>query len=376
MVFCRPAFLQAVMVEFNRRFIRDVDPVVLLAPIALTLFGCIGIYSAAPDSDYWKKQLMHLLAGVVFAAIIALTDYRLIVGAVAPFFYAATIALLLLVFTPLGATINGNRAWLRIGGASFQPSEFAKLATILMLARYMVRPRTGPLAIKEMAVMAAIVLLPASLIYLEKDTGTMLTFGAILGTFYFLGGIRKLAMAAGLVAMVIGLVAVYPHLKGYQKARLDAVFYPDKVDPRGFGYQTIQSKITVGSGGLFGKGITEGTQGRYGFLPYAYSDFIGAVIAEETGFIGVLGMMVIYLVFLWRLIWIAQVARDRAGALIVMGFVGLLTFHIVCNLGMVVGTMPIMGIPLPLMSAGGTSVLAAFLGIGLALSVRLRRFVN
>lgn len=371
-----PGLPVAVMVEINRRILRDVDPVVLMAPIALTLFGCIGIYSAAPEADYWKKQFVHLLIGVVLATVVALTDYRLIVGSIAPFFYAATILLLLLVFTPLGATINGNRAWLRVGGASFQPSEFAKLATILMLARYMVRPRSGPLSIKEIAVMTAIVLLPAALIYLENDTGTMLTFGAILGTFYFMGGLRKLAMAAGLVAVIVGLVAVYPHLKPYQQKRIEAVLYPEKVDPRGFGYQTIQSKITVGSGGLFGKGITEGTQGRYGFLPYAYSDFIGAVIAEETGFLGVLGMMVLYLIFLWRLIWIAQVSRDRAGALIVTGFMGLLTFHIVCNLGMVVGSMPIMGIPLPLMSAGGTSVVAVFLGIGLALSVRLRRFVN
>lgn len=364
------------MVEFNRRLIRDVDPVVLLAPIALTLFGCIGIYSGAPEADYWKKQLIHLFVGVVLAVVIAMCDYRLIVATIAPFLYVGAILLLLLVFTPLGATINGNRAWLRIGGASFQPSEFAKLATILMLARYMIQPRSGALSVKDVAVMAGIVLPPAVLIFLENDTGTMLTFGAILGTFYFLGGMRKVVMAVGIVAIVVGLVGVYPHLKGYQKARIDAIFYPDKVDPRGFGYQTIQSKITVGSGGLLGKGITEGTQGRYGFLPYAYSDFVGAVIAEEMGFAGVLSMMATYLIFLWRLIWIAHVARDRGGAFIIMGFVGLLTFHIACNLGMVVGSLPIMGIPLPLMSAGGTSVVAVFIGVGLALSVRLRRFVN
>jgi rod shape determining protein RodA len=365
------------MVDFSRKTFRDVDWLLVFAPVALTVFGCIGIRSTAPETDLFKKQVIALVIGLSIAAAVMFTDYRKIIITIAPFFYAAVIVLLILVLTPLGAEINGNKAWLKIPGMpSLQPSEFAKLATILMLARHMAHPRTGSLSFKDMAIMAAIVMPPVILIALEHDTGTMLTFGAILASFYFLGGMRKLYLAAAVVVLAVGLVAVYPHLKGYQKERIDVILKPEKADPKGYGYQTIQSMIAVGSGGVLGKGIGEGTQGKLGFLPYAYSDFIAAVIAEEMGLAGILLMMVLYMILIWRLVSIAQGARDRAGGLMIMGFVSLLTFHILCNLGMVVGIMPIMGIPLPLMSSGGTAVMAVFAGVGLALSVRLRRFVN
>jgi rod shape determining protein RodA len=304
------------------------------------------------------------------------SDYRKIIVNVAPFFYGGVMVLLVLVLF-IGVEINGNKAWLRIPGlGSLQPSEFAKLATILMLARYMSQPRVGQLTLKDMAVMAAIVMPPVILIALENDTGTMLTFGAILGSFYFLGGMRKLLLIGGVAAVVVGLIAVYPHLKPYQQERIKVIIEPEKADPRGYGYQTFQSMIAVGSGGVLGKGIGGGTQGKLGFLPYAHSDFIGAVIAEETGLVGILLMILLYLIFLWRLISIAKGARDRAGALMIMSFVALVTFHIATNLSMVVGIMPIMGIPLPLLSSGGTAVMSVFAGVGLALSVRMRRFVN
>src|SRR5262249_7737769 len=209
---------------------------------------------------------------------------------------------------------------------------------------------------------------PFLLLEVEYDTGTMLTFGSIIGAFYFLGGMRKLLLAAAGVAVVAGLIGVYPHLKEYQKQRVMAVIKPELVDPRGFAYQTIQSVVAVGSGGVLGKGIGNGTQGKLGFLPYAWTDFIGAVIAEEMGFGGIMLMMVLYMAFIWRLVHVAQNSRDRAGALMIMGLVSLISFHILCNLGMVVGLMPIMGIPLPLMSSGGTSVISMFIGVGLALS--------
>jgi rod shape determining protein RodA len=187
---------------------------------------------------------------------------------------------------------------------------------------------------------------------------------------------RKVFLAVGVIAVAAGLIAVYPHLKRYQIERINVIIHPEEADPKGFGYQTIQSVIAVGSGGVLGKGIGHGTQGKLGFLPFAWTDFIGAVVAEETGLVGVLLMMVLYLLFIWRLIAVAKASRERAGSLMVMGFVGLIAFHILCNLGMVVALMPIMGIPLPLMSYGGTAVMAMFMGVGLALSVRMRRFVN
>jgi len=251
-----------------------------------------------------------------------------------------------------------------------------------MLARYIGQSRgqkaerDRPLSMRDMAIMAGIVLAPLILVRMENDTGTMLTFCAILATFYFMAGIRKWMLAAGILALPLVLIAAFPHLKVYQQQRIMAVIKPSQVDPRGFGWQTIQSVIAVGSGGPTGKGVTNGTQGRLGFLPNAWSDFIGATLAEEIGLVGVLFMMALYLALLWRLFAIALSARDRAGALLVMGLIGLMAFHIACNLGMVVGLMPIMGIPLPLVSQGGTSVIAIFAGLGLALSVRLQRFVN
>jgi rod shape determining protein RodA len=363
------------MVDISQKKLKDVDWLLLIAPIALTAFGCVGISSSAPDNGFVKKQIISLGIGLVIAIAIMLTDYRKIVLNIAPFFYAAVMVMLVVVLVA-GTQINGNKAWLRVAGFSLQPSEFAKAATILMLARHLAHVRQTSLSIKDMIIMGAIVMPPVILVYAEHDTGTTLTFGAILATFYFLGGMRKIFLVAGAVAVIVGLVVVYPHLKRYQIERINVIIHPEEADPRGFGYQTIQSVIAVGSGGVVGKGIGHGTQGRLGFLPFAWTDFIAAVIAEETGLAGILLMMVLYLLLIWRLIAVAKASRERAGSLLVMGFVGLIAFHILCNLGMVVAMMPIMGIPLPLMSYGGTAVMAMFIGVGLALSVRMRRFVN
>jgi rod shape determining protein RodA len=364
------------MVDLSRKTFRDVDWLLLLSPVALTLLGCVGIHSTAPGTEL-KKQIIALAIGFVIAIVVMFTDYRKIIIIIAPFFYAAVILLLILVLIPgIGKQINGNQAWLRVAGFSLQPSEFAKAATILMLARHMANPRIGSLGVKDIVIMGAITIVPVMLIALEHDTGTMLTFGAILGSFCFLGGMRKMVLVAALIAVAAGLIGVYPHLKGYQKQRIEAVLHPETVDPKGYAYQTIQSVIAVGSGGVLGKGVGHGTQGQLGFLPFAWTDFIAAVIAEEMGFTGILLMMVLYMLFISRLVSIARNSRDRAGALMIMGFVALIAFHILCNLGMVVGLMPIMGIPLPLMSSGGTAIMSMFMGVGLALSVRMRRFVN
>ena len=372
------------MVDINRRSFKDVDWVLLLAPIALTLLGCLGIISTEGDEitrsshlgfSLFQKQLIALAIGVVIAIVVMLTDYRKVIITIAPFFYAFVMVMLVMVLF-VGVKIHGNKAWLNVAGFSLQPSEFAKVATILMLARHLSQPREGPLSFKDMAIMALITAPPVALIYLEHDTGTMLTFGAILGSFYFVGGMRKVLLVGAILAVPVALIVVYPHLREYQKQRIEVILHPEKADPKGYGYQTIQSMIAVGSGGMLGKGIGQGTQGRLGFLPFAYSDFVGAVVAEETGFIGVLVMMALYLMLIWRLFAVASGARERSGALMIIAFIALIAFHILCNLGMVVGLLPIMGIPLPLMSSGGTAIMSMFLCVGLALSVRLRRFVN
>src|SRR5262245_20252022 len=182
------------MVDLNQRTLKDVDWILLLSPIALTIFGCIGINSSAPDATFVKKQVISLCIGVAIALVIMFTDYRKIVMNIAPFFYIAMLLLLVLVLIA-GTQINGNKAWLRVAGFSLQPSEFAKAATILMLTRHLATSRHASLSILDMAIMGAIALAPAILVYAEHDMGTTLTFGAILGTFYFLGGMRKLFLA-------------------------------------------------------------------------------------------------------------------------------------------------------------------------------------
>src|SRR5437016_5097628 len=184
------------MVDFNRKSFRDIDWLLLLTPVALTAMGCAGIHSTAPGTEL-KKQVIALVIGLVAAVVVMLNDYRKIIINVAPFFYAAVMVMLILVIF-FGKEVNGNKAWLHVAGFSLQPSEFAKAATILMLSRHMAQPRTGSLSLKDMIIMTAITLPPIILIALEHDTGTMLTFGTILGAFFFLSGLRKVLVAAGL----------------------------------------------------------------------------------------------------------------------------------------------------------------------------------
>jgi rod shape determining protein RodA len=368
----------------DSRFVRDVDWALLLATLALVGVGATFIYSAQPQQDYWIKQLTFLGAGLVVMAVIAFSDYRRLSG-LSPVIYGGAILALIVVLI-IGEKVNGARAWISFGGPfRIQPSEMAKLATILLLGRYLARPRRGVLSGREMVISGLIVLLPVALILLQPDTGTVLTFFPVLLAMLFLSGLRKRMLAVAAVAATLAVALAWGLvLKTYQKERIHMAFtiatgQIEEVDVsrrRGQGYQSIQSMIAVGSGGLTGKGILQGTQGRLGFLPERHTDFIASVISEETGFLGATVLLLLYAVLTWRLVAIARLAPDRFGSLIVMGLAALFIFHVFVNLGMVVGLVPIMGIPLPLVSYGGSSLLVLLTGIGVALNVRLRRFVN
>jgi rod shape determining protein RodA len=367
------------------KFARDFDWLLFLVPIGLVLFGTIFIYSSQPTQDYWIKQLIWLGIGVPVCALLSVSDYRKL-QIVAPVFYGAMIIALVLVLIPgIGEKINGQRAWINLGFTRFQPSEFAKLATLLMAAKYLAAPRRGTLSYREMAIAAGIVGVPIILILLQPDTGTTLTFFPILLTLLFLSGLQKRILMVSVACAVLGVVLAWGFvLKGYQKDRIVMAYMlamgqTEEItieQRKGNGYQSLQSMIAVGSGGVGGKGILKGTQGKLGFLPERHTDFIASVLSEETGLVGALGMLVLYGLLIWRLIGVARLTRDRFGALIVVGFASLLIFHIFVNLGMVVGLMPIMGIPLPLLSYGGSNLLMLFASLGIALSLRLRRFVN
>jgi rod shape determining protein RodA len=368
----------------SRRF-RDFDWLLTLLAIGIVVFGTWQIYNAQPGEGYWRKQLIGLAIslGVMFA--VAFTDYRKLVH-FAPAFYAFGLFLLVIVLIPgVGLKINGQRAWIKTPVVGqFQPSEFVKIPTVLMLAYYFGRVRQRTLAWREMLVGAGILALPVGLILLEPDAGQAITYLPLLAVVLFLSSIRMWLVIASLALSVVLIPAAYMvgvqtgKIKNYQQQRIQVILDPENADRRGYGYHTWQSIVTVGKGGLAGAGVQsdEFSQSRLKFLPEPHTDFIFAVTAETTGFVGSILLLLAYAVLLTRLLTNAKRAPDRTGMLVIMAIVGGLAFQIFINVGMTLGLLPVIGVPLPLMSAGLSSVLATFIAIGFAVSVQLRRFVN
>ena len=369
----------------KHRRLRDFDWLVAALAIAIVCFGAWEIHNAQPTETFWQKQLIGLGIALVAMFAIAFTDYRRVIE-IAPAFYVFGLLLLVIVLIPIPGVslkINGHRSWLRVPGlGTFQPSEFVKVTTAIMLARYFGKHRHAVLNLKEMAMGALILGLPIALILLEHDAGSVLTYIPILLVVLFLSAIRMRTVVAALVLSIVIIPAGYwigvkTHLvKNYQQERINVILDPENADKRGFGYHTWQSMVTVGSGGLLGSRNPEYSQSSLKFLPEPHSDFIFAVTAETTGFMGCLLLLAAYAILLTRLITDARRARDRTGMLVIMAIVGGLIFQIFINVGMAVGLLPVIGVPLPLMSAGLSSVLATFIAIGFAISVQLRRFVN
>lgn len=364
------------MFNANRRYIADFDWALLSLALGMAIFGVLEISSVQPG--LWRGQLVGVGIGMAVLALTALYDYRRILSA-APYLYGLGVVLLLLVeLTPLGKEVNGNRSWLKIGSFAFQPSEIAKIFTLMFLAYYLAGVRKRPLDLRTVAVAVVIWGVPTALVFLENDTGSALSFTSFLAATLFLAGVRWSWLAAALVAVAIAVFVATPYIKNcqsYKCERVKAIYWPDQAMKR-FSYQNDQAEIAVGSGAISGKGFRGSTQGALGFLPEVHSDFIFAVASEEWGFIGSTLSLAIYLMIIARLIQIARRSRERAELLLVAGLAALLLYHVTVNVGMVLRLLPIMGIPLPLMSFGSTSVVATCFGLGLAISVRLRRFVN
>jgi rod shape determining protein RodA len=276
----------------------------------------------------------------------------------------------------IGKQVFGSRRWIPLaGGFHLQVSEFVKLVIILLVARFLTELKTEDLEGRDMAKIAGLVLVPMALVMKQPDLGTALTYVPVLIVGMFLAGMRRKYLVAIGVVVLLVLPVGWTVLKDYQRARLVSFLDPDH-DPQGTGYQLIQSKIAVGAGGMWGKGVTKGSQTQLRFLPVPHTDFIFSAFAEEHGFVGVIVVLALYFVLIMQIVQNAQTASDKAGMYICMGVAALLLFHVLVNVGMVVGRMPVTGIPLPLMSAGGSSVLSNFLMLGLVNNVRLRRFVN
>jgi len=367
----------------EKRDLRDFDWLTASLAVVIAAFGVWQIYNALPTEGYWTRQIYGIGIALVAFVIVAFTDYRRLIE-LAPIFYVIGLILLLLVLTPLGVEVNGQKAWLRLPiVGQFQPSEFGKIVTVLMLAKYFGAKKGGTLTFREMLVGGAIFAGPVALIMLEPDAGQAITYFPILAAVFFLSGIRMRYVVISLVAVAIFVPAAYITgvktgvVKRYQQERINAIIDPDSVDPRGYGYHTIQSTITVGKGGLAGiQGDSESSQSVLKFLPAPQTDFIFAVAAENTGFIGCISLLLAYALLLSRMIAGAREASDRAGMLVIMSIVCGMVFQIFMNVGMALGVLPVIGVPLPLMSAGLSALLSTFVAIGFVVSVKLRRFVN
>jgi len=359
------------------RSLRDLDWPLIIIALSICALGVLEIFSATHGTvwkDVWMKQLLAIAIGLVMLWLVTTIDYHTLMAQV-PILYVLAIVGLVAVEL-FGTRSGGARRWLPMPwGFQLQVSEFVKLVIILLVARYFTELRTEQPGVVDLLKLGGLAGLPMLLVMKEPDLGTALTMIPVLVCGVFLAGlpwryVLVILMVAGLV-----LPLTWGLLKDYQKARLTTFINPAQ-DPQGEGYQVIQSTIAVGAGGMWGKGVTRGTQTQLRFLPVPHTDFIFAAWAEEHGFVGVVVVLGLYFFLLMQIVENAQKAPDRAGTLLCMGVASILLFHILVNVGMVVGRMPVTGIPLPLLSYGGTSVLSVFMMLGLVNNVRLRRFVN
>src|SRR5262245_7681120 len=321
----------------------------------------------------WKTQLAWLGIASLAAVVVIAVDYH-IWAEFALSLHAAAIALLFAVLL-FGKEVGGNRSWLAVGPVTFQPSEFAKWTTCLAVAAFLSKRVHDRLRFVQGLQLAAIIGVPMLLIAKQPDFGTALTFVPIGLAAVLLGGLRWRVVAIAAIAVALLAPVGWRHLKPYQKERILTVVHPDR-DPSGVGYQVRQSKIAVGSGQLTGKGLFKGTQTRLNFLPAQHTDFVLAVIAEELGFIGAAGVLAVFYYLLYRGLLAARSSQDRLGTYLSLLVVAWLTGQAAINIGMVLGLMPTIGVPLPFLSYGGTALISVTCGVGLIANVRGRRFVN
>lgn len=361
-----------------RSVFKNTDYLILILALVLCVIGVIGIYSAgvnstSSDTEY-LKQLIWIGISLSLMFVVWIMDYHVssVIGMIG--YPIILILLVVVLFTP---EINGASSWFNIGSIQIQPSEFMKIAYILLLAKYIDYVYTkGKDAInkfKYIALALCIFAVPVVLIMLQPDFGTALVFASITFFMLFKSGLSyKYVIALILVVIIAAPLLYFFVLSDYQQERIQVFFNPEQ-EPLGAGYNAIQSKIAVGSGMLFGTGLTKGTQTQWGYLPVKSSDFIFSVISEEMGFILSALIVVIFVVLLYRILKVAETSKDRLGSTIAAGVFGMFFFHFLENIGMTIGLMPITGIPLPFVSYGGSSMLTNFIALALVLCVSSRR---
>jgi len=354
---------------------RDFDWLLFTFVLIICALGVTEIRSATAHTKFagaHVKQVYWVLGGVAAMFLMSIINYQAMLEKV-HWMYIVAVASLVSVLL-FGQKFLGARRWVKMpGGGHFQPSEWVKLILILAVAKYFADLHQRELSWSDFLKAGAMVGVPMLMVLAQPDLGTALTYIPIAVMGLFLGGLRAKQALAVVVLAGLMMPLAWHVLKPYQRERLTSFMEPE-ADKQGSGYQVIQSLIAVGSGGIWGS--SAGSQTHLSFLPVPQTDFIFAAFAEEHGFVGALTVMLLYFIVLMRLTQNAQTAPDRAGTFLVMGVVAVLSFHILVNVGMVVGFMPVTGIPLPLMSYGGSSVLFMFLALGIVMNVRMRRYVN
>ena len=358
---------------FERRLYHHIDWAMLAAMLALTAIGLVNIYSAAGEG-LALTQVYAIILGFVALAVCLMIDYRSITDK-SHWLYLGVVALLVYVLF-FGEVRGGSRRWIDLGAFNLQPSEFAKAALALVLAKFLGDSRRGALTRADVMTATGIAAVPMSIIYFQPDLGTTITLVPVLFAVAYAAGMpMKMFGIVAVVGLLAAPVAWQFALQDYQKERLSTFLNPEQ-DARGAGYQQLQARITVGSGGPWGKGFQQGTQGQLRFLPVAHNDFIFSVLAEEWGFSGVVLALALYLFVIVRALDSARLAKDQIGAYLVLGVLASVTFQVLYNITMSAGLAPVKGLTLPLMSYGGSSMVATMAGFGLILNVRMRRFTN
>jgi rod shape determining protein RodA len=362
----------------DRRLLIHFDWPLLAIVLLIASIGILNLYSISSSGEasgiaFHLKQITWVLVGLVVMISVAFIEYRYYSDFAYPI-HAVTLLLLVAVMA-FGMITSGAQRWIRMGSLSFQPSEFVKISLIIVLAKFFQQPpgREG-FTLKDLPIPFLLLIVPMGFILKQPDLGTaIILFLILLSVLLFVRIHWASLLILGLTGASV-LPLLWSFLKEYQKKRIYTFFNPS-LDPLGSGYHIIQSKVAVGSGGIFGKGFMNGTQCKLGFLPEQQTDFIFSVLAEEWGFIGSLFVIALYLVLILWGLRIAVTAKDRFGAILSFGVVAMLFWHAFINIGMVLGMMPVVGIPLPLLSYGGSFMVSTLMGVGLLMNVSMRRYL-
>jgi rod shape determining protein RodA len=367
----------------ERRPIRHLDPVLLVTSILLAVVGLFLVYSATNQSlrtlrldpgQFVKKQITALVLGFVMLVLVAAFDYRFY-KVYAGFIYAATVVALVLVQTPLGTSPAGAQRWFTFGGFQLTPSEFAKIALALMLGAVLSELRTIEPTLSDVLRVTMIAAVPTGLVFIQPDIGTTIVLVAIVVGILVVAGTRPKHLATLALASLVLLFGAFQLgiIKDYQLERLIA-FGDSNQDLRGANYNRNQAEIAIGSGGIVGQGYLNGRLTNLDFVPEQHTDFIFTVAGEEFGFVGAALVLALFAILMWRAIRISYLSKDAFGTYVAAGIAAMFAIQMFVNVGMVIGIMPITGIPLPFVSYGGSSMLANFIAVGLLLNIHMRRF--